>query len=73
MAEQTLDEKRREMLALRKRYYNGDDTVKPDMYRLAQECADMANAKAKELARKHGVRPKLITPDRILRQGEFLR
>lgn len=70
---ENLDTLRRELLALRKRFLNGDNCAKEPMYTLAQKCADVYNAKAKEVAKKHGRRPSLTTADKIMRQGEFLR
>lgn len=63
---------RHELLALRKRFFNGEP-VQTEMNALAQRCADVYNAKAREVANKHGMSPKLTTAAKILRQGEFLR
>jgi hypothetical protein len=63
---------RRDLKALRHRFYQGENVSK-EMNELAAECAKAYNAKAKEVAKRMGVKPRLTTPDRILRQGEFLR
>lgn len=64
---------RTELKDLRHRFLNGDVSVKADMEALAKEAAELYNAKAREVAKRMGVRPRLTTPDRIMRQGEFLR
>lgn len=64
---------RTELKALRHRFLNGDTSAKPAMEAVAQEAADMYNTKAREVAKRMGVRARLTTADRIMRQGEFLR
>ena len=61
-----LDLLRRELKALRHRFFQGEN-VQVEMMAKAKECADLYNLKAKEVAKRMGVKPRLITPDRILR------
>ncbi len=63
---------RAELKALRHRFFQGEE-VQTEMYALAEECAKAYNSKAREVAKRMGVKPRLTTADRILRQGEFLR
>jgi hypothetical protein len=67
-----LDLLRRELKALRHRFFQGEN-VQTEMYAKAKECADLYNLKAKEVGKRMGVKPRLTTPDKILRQAEFLR
>jgi len=50
----------------RRAFLNGDASQKAPMEALAQECADLYNAKAKEVAKKLGTRPRLVSANKIL-------
>ena len=67
-----LNDMRHELKALRHRWYKGEP-VDVEMKSLAVKCAEEYNSKAREVAKRMGVKPRLTTPDRILRQCEFLR
>lgn len=67
-----LNQKRLELRDLRRRFFSGEP-VKTEMMALATECADLYNAKAKEVAKRLGIKPRLTSPQRVLRHGEFVR
>lgn len=61
-----------ELMGLRKRWYAGE-AVDAEMNALAAQCAGIYNEKAKDIAKRHGLRPRLTTASKILRSAEFLR
>jgi hypothetical protein len=61
-----LDSMRRDLAKLRYRFLSGEP-VKTDMDLLAQSCADLYNEKARDVAKRMGRKPILITADKILR------
>ena len=63
---ESLDEMRLRLKGLRGRFLAGAP-VEDEMHALADECAALYNQKAKEVAERMGVRPRLITRDRIMR------
>ncbi len=68
----TLNEIREEMKAERAKFLNGtSDGAR--MHELARMAADAFNERARALAKARGMKPRLTTPQRILRQSEFLR
>ncbi|MBL8048152.1 MAG: hypothetical protein JNJ45_05670 [Chthonomonas sp.] len=66
-----LNSMRSELRRLRKEFLNGNNEARGPMHELAERCAATYNAKAKEIAKRHGVRPRLTTAAVILRRGEF--
>jgi hypothetical protein len=71
--ERDLETVRKELKITRHKFLNGDVSVKITMDNLAIEAANLYNFKASEIAKKMNMRPRFTTPDRIMRQGEFLR
>ena len=68
-----LNEMRLRLKALRHRFYNGEPEVAAEMNAYARQCADVYNAKAKEIAKRMGVRPRLTTWSKILHCSDFIR
>ena len=63
---------RKQMLEARRRFLTTGEG-RDEMMALAETAAALYNEGARRVAAKLGQRPRLTTPDRILRQGEFLR
>lgn len=62
----TFEEAKTNLLDLRKRWYGGEDCSQ-EMKDAAIIAANLYNAKAKELAAKHRIRPRLVSADHIMR------
>lgn len=67
-----LAQMRTDLANLRRRWFAGEP-VDADMKAKAAECATEYNRVAREVAARNGMKPRLTTPERIMRQGEFLR
>lgn len=66
MAERTFIEAKAELADLRGRYLKGDQTVEARMKEVAKEAADLYNETAKRLAAGRGIKPRLITPGKLM-------
>ena len=71
MTPRDFDAARRELLDLRARWLKGEP-VDARMREVAREAADLYNAKAKEVAAKLGMKPRLVSPDRIMKDGRVI-
>lgn len=64
---------RTQMMEARRRFLNGDESARVQMHELAEATAAAYNDKAREIAKKHGMKPRLINAAKIIRQGENFR
>ena len=62
----TFEEAKTELANLRGDFLKGLP-VKDRMNAVAKEAADLYNEKAKEVAKRMGVKPSLVTPDKLMR------
>jgi hypothetical protein len=60
---------RSELRVLRHRYLNGDTSAQQAMDAKAQEAADYYNQKARAVAKRLGVAPRLTTAGRLMRSS----
>lgn len=70
---EALKELRIKLRDARGRHLRGDNDATKEMNLLAAQGAELFNKIAREVAKKHGTRPMLTTPAKLMRSGEFIR